>query len=304
MKYTEKSTFVKLFEKAVIFFSLFTIVIVGYFFSNIHKYSRINRLDIQTVIKANGDIEVVENLKYKFRGECDGIYRGFDLGKDELIITDVEVTDKKGNKVKYNNSATPSEGDYYLSDSGDMKIFSKSKNETKNVTIKYTVKQAVEKYSKDAVFCWRFYKLSEYKDIKRGSITVSLDKASNNNFKILNYEFFGGKSTNISNEDGTVKIDLKDMDSNLVALVEFDKDFIDASIPEKNNTFNIYEKGLIDDDSEYKGIVLDAGMVFGIIFLMVVAKNGYNIYLVLTGRVGEVKIRRSRRRNNFGGRGF
>lgn len=65
-----------------------------------------------------------------------------------------------------------------------------SKNESKKVTINYTIKGAVDKYNDNAS---RF-----------------------NGFEISNYEFYGGSLSKISKENGVIKCDKEYLDSNIL----------------------------------------------------------------------------------------
>lgn len=305
MKYIEKTFGVKVLEKAVVFFSLIAIVISGLMISSFYRYSRVDRLDIQAVIKRNGDVDITETYEYKFRGKYNGIFRNFDLGNDKLIINEITTRDDKRNIVTYDNSIMATEGTYYLDNNGNLKIYSKSKNERKKVTIKYTVRHAAEKYPESSVFYWQFYQLVKGDKIKGGSIAISLDSASSfNGFGISSYEFYGGNSPKILKENEVIKCNFKEITSSLGVLAKFDKEYMDSNIVEKSYPLDIDADSPINDTVKRGGIAVDGWIVSAIIFILVVISHGHNIYLALTGRVDEVRFGNSRGFDDFGDSDF
>ena len=128
---------------------LFILIIPQNIFATSREYY-IDNLDIEAKILQNGDVEVNEILQYRFSGQFNGIFRNLiSYGSDGYIINDVSIIDESGNTIKATEGYNEENNTYEINDLGgetQIKLFTKSSDETKSINIKYTIKEAAKKY--------------------------------------------------------------------------------------------------------------------------------------------------------------
>ena len=115
----------------------------------------LNTISIQAEILENGDMKVTEDLNFKISGTLNGLYRDILLSSDDkygassIDVIEVLVNDQKvsyapleislGEDGKYNLNS--------IAGGKQVKIYTPSSNETKNVKITYILHDVVLKYS-------------------------------------------------------------------------------------------------------------------------------------------------------------
>ena len=99
----------------------------------------IDNLNINAQILPNGDVVVNEILQYRFDGEFNGIYRNLNLnGTGQYLINSVSIIDSSGNIIEATEGYNEENNTYEIKESSDsiqIKLFCKSINEIKNITI-------------------------------------------------------------------------------------------------------------------------------------------------------------------------
>lgn len=291
----EKTLGQKILFSLIAILTMFALMFITYFCLHNYKKLSVNRLDINAVIKSNGNVDVVENYEYKFIGEYNGIYRDFRVDNcDGYIINEIIVTDKKGNSTKFNSSTMGTDGNYYLDNDGNLKIYSKSKNETKKVSISYTIKNAAKKYEESSVFYWQFYELIGKDTIKEGSLTVSLDNIKNNKHKILNCDFYGMGNLNKIDEDKTTKLEFEELSSNLGVLVEFDREFLGKHATKYDYKFDVNNEAPLNQNSGSQSSYIETWVVYLIMFIAVFAELIKALYFIAIGRPDKIFMKRKR----------
>lgn len=291
----ERSLGQKILFNLIGILTMFALMFIVYFCANNYKKLSVNKLDINAVVKSNGDIAVVENYEYKFIGEYNGIYRDFKLDNcDGYIINEIIVTDKKGNSIKYNSSTMGTDGNYYLDNEGNLKIYSKSKNETKKVSISYTIKNAAKKYKESSVFYWQFYELVGKDTIKEGSLTVSLENTKNNNYKILNCDFYGMGNLNKIDEETTSKLEFEELSSNLGILLEFDRSFLGKDVNKYDYIFDVNNEPPLSQNSDSQSSYIETWVIYLIMFIAVFAELIKALYFIAIGRPDKIFMNKKR----------
>lgn len=163
----------------------------------------ISNIVINAEVKENGDIAVSESHDYVFQGSFNGMKREVGTnGSDGIANISAEVY-KNGVNEK---SSTEINKD---GDAAEIKIYSKSDNETKNFKINYAIKNAVTKFSDLGEFKWDFYKNDSDVKINKITVFVSLPEDITNKVK---YYGEGPKRGISSLEDKrTIKLELNNM---------------------------------------------------------------------------------------------
>lgn len=130
----------------------------------------ISNIVINAAVKENGDMSVSESYDYVFDGSFNGIKREVNTaGSDGIKDISVEVS----------KSGVTEKGNTEISEDGnktEIKINSKSENETKNFKINYTIKNAVTKFSDLGELKWVFYKNKSNVKINKITAYVMLPK--------------------------------------------------------------------------------------------------------------------------------
>lgn len=190
-------------------------------FAESKDYS-ISNIVINANVKENGDMDVSEGYDYVFDGNFNGIKR--EVNKDSSDgIKDISVEVSKNGVSEKNNPEISERGS-----KTEIKINSKSANETKNFKINYTVKSAVTKFSDLGELKWVFYKNEANVKTNKITVYVSLPKDVMSRVK---YYGEGPKRGETSLDGNKIKLELNNMEKNEVigASVLFPSDWVNTS---------------------------------------------------------------------------
>lgn len=143
--------------------------------------ARLNTMNINAEILENGDMKVTEDLNFKISGTLNGLYRDILLsssdkyGASSMDVIEVLVN---GQKVSYAplEISLGEDGKYNLNSIAggkQVKIYTPSSNETKNVKITYILHDVVLKYSDVAELHWNFIGSGWESSISKVSITIT-----------------------------------------------------------------------------------------------------------------------------------
>ncbi len=141
----------------------------------------LDTIDIKAEILDNGDMQVTESLDFKISGSLNGLYRDILLssedkyGASSMDVIEVLVNGESalyaplelslGEDGKYNINS--------ITDGKQVKIFTPSSNETKNVKITYVLHDVVLKYSDIAELHWNFIGSGWESSINEVNITIT-----------------------------------------------------------------------------------------------------------------------------------
>lgn len=220
------------------------LVITGYFLFK--KELKINKLDINAVILNNGDVNVTESFLYKFKGKYNGVFREYNLiDCDDYIINSISTVDSSGEETiaEFNESGMPNTFDIeYNYSSTKVKLYLPSKNESKKVTINYTIKGAVKRFDDCGFLYWNFYDVPKNSTVKEGTLKVSLYNAKFNKDSFFCHLYGDGKKLESYNNEDEISVSFKKLSSLIGIKLKFQEDFL-------NDDFK--SKGYNYDDSVY-----------------------------------------------------
>lgn len=253
-------------------------VIAGYFL--FRKELKVNKLDVNAVILDSGDVNVTESFLYKFKGSYNGVFREYKLiDCDDYVINSVVVTDKSGKEIvaEYSESGMPNTFDIeYKPSSTNIKLYSPSKNESKTVTINYTIKGAVKRYNDCGFLYWNFYDVPENSVVKEGTLKVSLNNAKfdENSFY---YRLYGdGKIEHYKNEN-EILVSFEELSSLIGIKLKFQESFLNDDV--KSNGYNYkesnYNYNKSNDSTTIVGIAISFAIIVGITIITKAIMN-YN----------------------------
>lgn len=256
-------------KKFLLFLGMLLILIVPKSVYAENKEYFIDKLNIEAEILNNGDVVINELIEYRFDGDFNGIYRNLNLnGSEGYLINEVSVIDSLGNTTKLIEENYGENNTYEINENSDetqIKIFSKSSDESKMFKLNYTIKGAAKKYSDYSNLYWNFYDVKNIDSIKEGSLKIHL---KDTNFQIdkLIYDIYGDGEITTSNTEKIITINFKELTSLIGIDMKFQKDYLSMAkeiiIPEENNDysndynndFNNYYKE--EKSDKYTGIVL------------------------------------------------
>lgn len=143
--------------------------------------ARLDTIDISAVILNNGDMQVTENLSFDISGSLNGVYRDILLSTgDKYGASGIDVTGVWVNGIEYTYAPLEVElgtdGVYNLNSIAggeQVKIFTPSSNEVKNVEIEYILHDVILKYADVAELHWDFIGSGWNSAIDKVSIEVT-----------------------------------------------------------------------------------------------------------------------------------
>ncbi|WP_026882237.1 DUF2207 domain-containing protein [Clostridium akagii] len=173
----------------------------------------ISNIVINASVKENGDMAVQESHDYVFQGSLNGIKRDVKT-KGSDGITDISAEAIKDGLSEKNKVDISKD-----SDKTEIKIYSKSNNETKNFRINYTLKNVVTKFSNLGELKWVFYTNDSNVRTNKITIFITLPENITNQVKYYGEGPKSGMAT-LDNKN-QIKLELNNME---------DKDVIGAIV--------------------------------------------------------------------------
>lgn len=218
----------RIIKKVFYFLFLFVFVLIPFCipqnaaFAASGTYS-ISQININASVNASGDMSVTEDYTYLFTGSFNGIKRDIETNGSAGLY-DVSVQVAKGSEIE-----TPKFEINNINNGKEIKIYSASKNETKDFIINYKIKNVVTKYSDLAELKWIFYKNESNVTTNKATVYLSLPKNIDSNVK---YSGEGPKRGIISLDgNNRIKLQLNDLGDNDIigADVTFPPTWINSS---------------------------------------------------------------------------
>ncbi|MDU5107538.1 DUF2207 domain-containing protein [Clostridium sp.] len=223
-------------KKIAIFLFFLFLLLIPINVSASPKSYNIENLNINAEIKENGDLYVDEIFTYKFNGDFNGIYLDLNLkGSEGYDISEVNVIDSTGEYIleKQDDASNNSFEILESNDKVQIKIYSKSSNEEKKFKIRFTAKNAAERYQDYSSLYWSFYTASEDYPVNNVSLSLKLSNDKFNN-KDLYYTIFGDGSFNTETTENNIILTGENLTSDLGIKLRFQKSYLNTSPIESN----------------------------------------------------------------------
>lgn len=189
----------------------------------------VDKLNIEAQILNNGDVVINEIIEYRFNGDFNGIYRNLDLnGANSYLVNGVSIIDNSGNTTEVIEEYSDENNTYQINkdnNAAQIKIFSKSINESKKFNLNYTIKGAAKKYTDYSILYWNFYDVENIDSVKEGTLKISL-KDENFDINNLTYDIYGEGEITASNTEKSIVINFKDLTSLIGVNMSFQKDYL------------------------------------------------------------------------------
>lgn len=272
-------------KKFLFFIGILLILIVPKSVYAEDKEYFIDKLNIEAEILNNGDVVINELIEYRFNGNFNGVYRNLELnGSEGYLINGVSVIDSVGNTTNLAKEDNGADNTYQINNNSSetqIKIFSKSSNESKMFKLNYTIKGAAKKYSDYSNLYWNFYTVKNIDSVKEGSLKIHL-KDTNFDVKTLIYDIYGDGEITTSNTEKIITINFKELTSLIGIEMKFQKDYL--TIPEETisyeennnyNNFNNYYKE--EKDNNATSIILIVfTAISGVVGFFALEKSKFN----------------------------
>lgn len=260
-------------KKLIFILTTFFILLIPINISAAPKSYSIENLNVNAEIRENGDLYVDELFTYKFTGDFNGVYVDLNLnGSEGYEISEVKVIDTKG-ESSLQRKEDGSNNSFEILESNDkilVKIYSKSSNEEKNFNLKFTVKNASEKYQDYSSLYWSFYTASEEYPIKNVNLNLKLANSKFNK-EDLYYTVFGDGNFNAETTENNILITGNNLTSDLGIKLRFQKDYLNISPIESNYNEVKFEGD--DFNSFYLLIPISLITIIGLVFYLVHRRN-------------------------------
>ncbi|MGG7214774.1 DUF2207 family protein [Clostridium nigeriense] len=261
----------------VIFLMIFILMAPQSVYADNKEYF-VDKLNIEAQILNNGDVVVNEIIEYRFNGDFNGIYRNLNLeGADTYLVNGISIIDNTGNTIEATEEYNDENNTYQINEdynTTQIKIFSKSSNESKKFNLNYTIKGAAKKYTDYSKLYWNFYDVENIASVKEGTLKISL-KDENLDINNLTYDIYGDGDITASNTEKSIIINFKDL-TNLIGInMNFQKDYLSMSeeivIDDYDENYNFGDVDYYDNKGNDEG--------FGILALFIFIGAGGGILL-------------------------
>lgn len=265
-------------KKVLVILSIIFILITPKSIYANNKEYFIDKLNIEAQILNNGDVVINEIIEYRFNGDFNGIYRNLDLnGANSYLVNGVSIIDNSGNTTEVIEEYSDENNTYQINkdnNTAQIKIFSKSTNESKKFNLNYTIKGAAKKYTDYSQLYWNFYDVENIDSVKEGTLKISL-KDENFDINNLTYDIYGEGEITASNTEKSIVINFKDLTSLIGINMSFQRDYL--SMVEEIAVDDYDENYNFSDLDYYKEKDSDEG--FGIIALFIFIGVGGGILI-------------------------
>jgi len=144
-------------KKALFFFLAILIMVINPVAADDNRSYKIKEFNVEAKLNSNGSMDVKETIIYDFKGEFNGVYRTIHTeGSDGIENINLYIGDSK-NPIKEDYSQENNTYEILKEPKGiRLKVYSKSKNESKKFVIAYRIKNVAVKYIDTAELYWKF----------------------------------------------------------------------------------------------------------------------------------------------------
>ena len=269
--------------------TILTIIIILIFPKSIYGSSReyfIDKLNIEAEILNNGDVTVNEIIEYRFQGDFNGVYRNLELnGTEQYLINEISIIDGSGNVIEAKEGYNEENNTYEINenlDTTEIKIFTKSSDESKRIKLNYTIKGAAKRYADYSELYWNFYSVENIPYIKEGTLKIRL-KDANFDTSTLENNIYGDGDITENNTDDSINISFRNLTTLIGVDLKFQNDYL--SMAEELDGDNYYEEYIDESLEQYlykddnsKGYLLILGglLLGGVIGVFSIRENKFN----------------------------
>ncbi|APM39568.1 DUF2207 domain-containing protein [Clostridium kluyveri] len=217
----------------------------------------LSKFNIETTIKEDGSIDMVELITYNFKKKFNGAYRDISIRNTEGIY-DIKVSfiSEAGQETPFRKVTDAKNGDNNVfeiskqnKDLYRLKIYSPSKNEEKTFKIAYTMKNVVTKYKDTGELFYEYW--SDYNETKIDNLKIHINLPYNMENQDIKAYYHTVSSGNISVKNGTVEYTFPHINSK--ELVEARVLFPASSIPlsPKTRNENALDR-ILSEEADYR----------------------------------------------------
>ena len=269
--------------------TILTIIIILIFPKSIYGSSReyfIDKLNIEAQILNNGDVIVDEIIEYRFQGDFNGVYRNLELnGTDQYLINEISIIDESGNVIEVKEGYNEENNTYEINenlDTTEIKIFTKSSDESKRIKLNYTIKGAAKRYADYSELYWNFYSVENIPYIKEGTLKIRLKDAYFDTSTLENNIYGDGDITE-NNTDDSINISFKNLTTLIGVDLKFQNDYLSMAeeLDGDNYYGNYIDESLEqyeykDDNSKAYLLILGGLLLGGVIGVFSIRENKFN----------------------------
>ncbi|WP_446897694.1 DUF2207 family protein [Clostridium sp. LBM24168] len=226
----------------ICFFVLFSIIFVYPPKVSASDEVSLSKFNIETTIKENGSINMVELITYNFKGKYNGSYRDISIkNTDGISNIKVLLVSKNGLEVPFREVNNAKNGDnnvFQILKQGTnlyrIKIYSPSNDEKKTFKIYYTMKNVAIKYNDVGEFFYEYW--SSYNETEIDNLKIHIDIPDNTENKNIKAYYHANSDGNISVKNGNVEYTFSHVNSKelVEARVLFPASLISLSPKSKN----------------------------------------------------------------------
>ena len=269
--------------------TILTVIIILIVPKSIYGSSReyfIDKLNIEAEILNNGDVTVNEIIEYRFQGDFNGVYRNLELnGTEQYLINEISIIDGSGNVIEAKEGYNEENNTYEINenlDTTEIKIFTKSSDESKRIKLNYTIKGAAKRYADYSELYWNFYSVENIPYIKEGTLKIRLKDAYFDTSTLENNIYGDGDITE-NNTDDSINISFKNLTTLIGVDLKFQNDYL--SMAEELDGDNYYGNYIDESLEQYeykddnsKGYLLILGglLLGGVIGAFARRENKFN----------------------------
>ena len=235
--------------------TILTVIIILIVPKSIYGSSReyfIDKLNIEAEILNNGDVTVNEIIEYRFQGDFNGVYRNLELnGTEQYLINEISIIDESGNVIEAKEGYNEENNTYEINenlDTTEIKIFTKSSDESKRIKLNYTIKGAAKRYADYSELYWNFYSVENISYIKEGTLKIKL-KDANFDTSILENNIYGDGDITENNTDDSINISFRNLTTLIGVDLKFQNDYL--SMAEELDGDNYYEEYIDESLQQY-----------------------------------------------------
>lgn len=191
---------------------------------------------VNATLKENGDLEISEDITYKFNDKYNGIYRDIALG-DYYSVADISVEEKAdSNLINYELADKAKNGDknvFTVKEEKNkvlIKVYSPSKDEEKTFRFSYVVKNIAVKYKDTGELYYKFLNEGNETPIRKFTVNIKLPyEDKDDRVKVFAHGPLNGVINKINNIKYQLKVNNVPAKTFIEGRLLFPTDFIGKS---------------------------------------------------------------------------
>ncbi|HZJ76957.1 MAG TPA: DUF2207 domain-containing protein [Oscillospiraceae bacterium] len=222
-------------------FTSFIFIILGTIIGSIMISSGEQSLNItnwiiESNILENGDLGIIEDITFNFKGKYNGVFREIILENTSGIagIKIAEIVENKVSEYKEAEDAKKGDSNVFLidrkNDAVTLQIFAPSRDDKRTFRIIYTVKNVVKKYNDVGELFYKFLGKQNSTPVDFFSANIILPQEdADNNVRIFAHGPLNGRIYKIADDTVNLQVENVSKNTSIEARILFPKHFIPAS---------------------------------------------------------------------------